>query len=447
MLMVVSMLAAVISGCKKKEAGSQDVGSSSKQGGYKGELTIMHFNTSEESEGNGGSDGFRTTLDQWCKDHPNIKLKQNVLAADDYKTQITTLAAAGDLPDIFFLQGCNTAAWAKQKQILDLTDSIKSSPYYDKYVKSYFTPFTTADGKIYGYPVLTGGTCTVVIYDSNAWKQAGFETFPKSWDDVEKASKFFKEQGKDTIAFGNGSKWQANSCFISTLGDRYTGPDWFKSIINKDGAKFTDEGFVNALRKTQYLFKDTNIFNADFNAIDNGEALEYYISGDAVSFIGGNWDVSYVYATLNGTELGKNTKFAALPQPNDAKFEPNSQNIGLGFSMAINSKLAENPDKMNAAIDLAQTVTGPDFSVYVAKNYALGGLTDPGEIDLSKFDQFTQDFYNWSYVDTTPCEIYDSYLTSSIWDIFNTDLQMMLNGDITPEEVAANVQKAYEKDY
>ena len=29
---------------------------------YAGELEIMHYSTSEESEGNGGSDGFRTVL-------------------------------------------------------------------------------------------------------------------------------------------------------------------------------------------------------------------------------------------------------------------------------------------------------------------------------------------------------------------------------------------------
>jgi ABC-type glycerol-3-phosphate transport system substrate-binding protein len=37
---------------------------------YKGELVLMHFSTSEESEGNGGSDGFRTTIAAWKEAHP-----------------------------------------------------------------------------------------------------------------------------------------------------------------------------------------------------------------------------------------------------------------------------------------------------------------------------------------------------------------------------------------
>ena len=206
---------------------------------YKGDLEIMHFSTSEESEGNGGSDGFRTVLAAWNEAHPDINLVENVLANAEYKTQVATLAAAGDLPDVFLLQGMNTKQWAEQGLIMDLTDTIKASPYYDSYEQNYFTPFKDGE-KIYGYPVLTGGTCTVVIYDKQMWKDAGFEEFPTTWEDVEKASEYFNEQGIDTIAFGNGGKWQANSCFLSTLGNRYTGPDWFQSLIDKSGAKFTD---------------------------------------------------------------------------------------------------------------------------------------------------------------------------------------------------------------
>ena len=415
---------------------------------YKGELEIMHYSTSEESEGNGGSDGFRTVLAAWDEAHPDITLNQNVLANAEYKTQIATLAAAGDLPDVFLLQGMNTKDWAKQGLVYDLTDAIKASPYYNDYVQNYFTPFTDGDS-IYGYPVLTGGTCTVVIYDKAMWKDAGFDAFPTTWEDVEKASEYFNEQGITTVAFGNGGKWQANSDFLSTLGNRYTGPDWFLSLINKGGAAFTDEAFVKALTEMQHLFTETSIFNEDFNAVTNEDAREYYISGDAAAFIGGNWDESCIWATLKESDEEKwnNMGFAVLPQPADATEAPTSQNIGLGYAVAISSKVAEDPDKLAAAIDLAQEITGPAFASYVAENYALGGLTKVGDVDLSSFDQITQDFYNYSYVDTEPCEIYDSYITNAVWDVLNTDLQTMMNGEMSPEDVAANAQKAYEENY
>lgn len=415
---------------------------------YTGDLEIMHYSTSEESEGNGGSDGFRTVLAAWDEAHPDINLVQNVLANAEYKTQIATLAAADDLPDVFLLQGMNSIDWAEQGLVYDLTDAIKSSPYYADYNEAYFAPFTVGDS-IYGYPALTGGTCTVVIYDKAMWAEAGYDAFPTTWAEVEEAEAYFDEQGIDTIAFGNGGKWQANSDFLSTLGNRYTGPDWFMSLVAKGGAAFTDEAFVKALTEMQRLFTETGIFNEDFNVVTNEDAREYYIAGDAAAFIGGNWDHSYIAATLleSDEEKWANMGVAVLPQPADATEAPNSQNIGLGYAVAISAKVAEDPDKLAAAIDLAQEITGPAFSTYVAENYALGGLTKAGDVDLSNFDQVTQDFYNWSYVDTETCEIYDSYITNAVWDVLNTDMQTMLNGEMTPEEVAANAQAAYEANY
>ncbi len=414
---------------------------------YEGELEIMHFSTEEESQGNGGSDGFRTMLAEWKTANPKITVVENVLANKDYKPQIQTLASANDLPDVFLLQGMNVKQWAADGLIMDMTQIIADSPYAADYDNAYFYPFTS-DGKIYGLPALTGGTCTVVVYDAAAWKEAGYDTFPSTWDDVFKAKDFFAGKGMDTVAFGNRDKWNANSCFISALGDRFTGPDWYKGMIEKTGSKFTDQTFVDALKATQDIFA-SGIFNADFNAITNEDAREYYIAGDAAAFIGGNWDVSYIGATLkeSNPDLYANSKFATLPQPAGANGSTNTQNIGLGYAIAINAKVAENPDKLAAAIDLVYKLTGPDFSNFVATNYALGGLTKVAGVDLSNFDQYIQDFYNWSYVDTTPCEIYDSYLVGAVWDVFNSDLQNLLNGDITPEEMAANAQAAYEANY
>lgn len=443
----------LLAGCGGGDADSayQDFGLSSAGNGdiaYTGELEIMHYSTSEESEGNGGSDGFRTVLSKWEEAHPGINLVQNVLANAEYKTQIATLAAADDLPDVFFLQGMNTIDWAKQGLIYDLTDDIQTSPYAEDYNEAYFNPFMFED-RIYGYPALTGGTCTVVIYDKAMWKDAGYDEFPDTWEEVEKAAGYFNAQGIIPVAFGNGGKWQANSCFLSTLGNRYTGPEWFLSLVSKEGAAFTDPEFVSALTEMQRLFTQTSIFNVDFNAVTNEDAREYYISGDAAAFIGGNWDESYIWATLNENDQEKfdHMGFAVLPQPADASKAPDSQNIGLGYAVAINAKLVDDPDKLAAAIDLAEYVTGPAFANYVTENYALGGLTRAADVDLGAFDQITQDFYNWSYVDTEKCEIYDSYITNAVWDVLNTDLQTMLNGDISPEEVAANAQAAYEANY
>jgi multiple sugar transport system substrate-binding protein/raffinose/stachyose/melibiose transport system substrate-binding protein len=454
-LIVLMLLLSLFSGCNSDSSddASQDTAEDETENtvevsdtdlAYSGELTLMHFSTSEESEGNGSSDAFRTVISSWDKAHPDIEVNQAVLANDDYKTQISTLAAADDLPDVFLLQGMHTIEWSEQELVMDLTDIIKDSPYYDNYDQELFYPFTNEE-KIYGFPVLTGGTCTVVVYDKALWEEAGFDSFPDNWNDVKKAMDYFNEQKIDTIAFGNGSKWQANSTFLSTLGNRFTGSDWFRSIIEKKGAKFTDDDFVEALTFTQDIFA-SGLFNKDFNTITNEDARELYIDGSAASLICGNWDVSYIKQNTvdDNTELYENTKFAVLPQPEGATGTANSHNLGIGYSVAINSNVEG--DKLDAAIDFAYESTGEPFAKYVGENYAESGLMKT-DLDLSSFDQFTQDFYNYSYVDNTTCDIYDSFISGAVWDVLNTDLQTMLNGEKTPEEVAENAQKAYEENY
>ena len=252
----------------------------------------------------------------------------------------------------------------------------------------------------------------------------------------------------DTIAFGNSGKWQANSCFISTVATLFTGTDWYQSIIDKGGASFTDQSFIDALAFTQDAFQ-SGVFNPDFNAVNNEDAREYYIAGDAAAFIGGNWDVSYIMATLLETDPERYDEigFAAFPSPAGATAISNAQNIGMGYGIAINAKLANDPEKLEAAIDLAYKLTGADFSNYVASNYALSGVAKVAGVDLSAFDQITQDFYNFSYVDTNAVEIYDSYVNGAVWDVFNTELQDLLNGDTTPESVGQKTQAAYEANY
>ncbi len=165
------------------------------------------------------------------------------------------------------------------------------------------------------------------------------------------------------------------------------------------------------------------------------------------AYICGNWDVSYIQASLKDSDLYNTTKFAVIPQSEGATASYKTHATGLGYAVAISPDVADDPDKLAAAVDLVYEVTGPAFAEYVAVNYALGGLTKVENVDLSGFDQFTRDFYNYNYVDNTPCEIYDSYISSAVWDVLNTDLQDMLNGDAKPEEVAANAQKAYEENY
>ena len=104
-VMAIALAAATVSSMMGASVASAATDVAQSDLAYKGDLEIMHYSTSEESEGNGGSDGFRTVLAAWNDAHPDIQLKRETfLQTQKYKTQIATLAAADNLPDVFLLQ-------------------------------------------------------------------------------------------------------------------------------------------------------------------------------------------------------------------------------------------------------------------------------------------------------------------------------------------------------
>ena len=414
---------------------------------YKGNLSICLYTASEDAEDYGGCDTANAVIEEWNEIHPDITIEKNIFTEDEYDQQITALAEENALPDIFLFSGVNTSDWAEKGLILDLTDYIRKSPYNNDYEGTYFIPFR-ADGKAYGYPALTCSTGTVVIYDKALWQEAGFESFPGTWKEVLTAAEYFNRQGIDTIAFGNADLQQAERSFFSVLGDRYTGSDWFRSLVENNGAAFTDSSFIKALDELQYLFTEEKIFNDDFNVVTNEQAREFYITGNAAAYIGSSSDEVYIWEALKEADPEKfeNMGFASLPQPIDASKSPTSQNMTLAYAFAVNPAISEDPDKLEAAVDLVQEATGPAFSSLAAENYALSGLTAPGDADISSFDRITQDFFKWSYIETEKCPTYDTYIDSNIWLTLAEDLKTLLSGELAPEEAAYDVQAVYKPD-
>lgn len=398
-------------------------------------LSYTHFFTQAEVDGgNAAAKVSRDLTAKWLEANPNVTMEQTELANADYKTKIATLAAANDLPDIFFLQGMEAANMISQGMVLDLTDVINGADWGSKVISSYLVPFQ-ADGKTYGIPVQADGTCTVMVYNAELWKAAGYDTFPETWDEVMKANEYFKSQGIDTVAFGDSENWQLGSCFLSAIGNRFTGEDWTQSIIKRDGkAKFTDPEFIAAAKFTQDLFASGTI-SPDFATINDKEATQLYIDGKAASYMAGNWNVDVIKATAD-PELVKNTKVAVYPQPAGATGAEKTHATGIGYSIAINSKL-EGAAK-EAAIDFVLSIAGLEYAEILAKDYAKNTCIDVGEVDLSKFDQLTVDMFN--YYSNPGCTIYDSYMDSKIAAVTGEAGMELINGAITPEDFAARHQ-------
>lgn len=419
--------------------GSQGSTSGSGTSEAKQEITISHYYIEEQRNQDADGDSFYAMLEKYQKAHPNVKITQTAMDQSDYATKIQAQAAVGEMPDVFLVKGSWFNNFVSNKLIAPLNEILDSYDKKDTYRDGIFDA-ATVDGKIYGLSTQFSVT-SLVFYNAKMWKDIGYDKFPDNWNDIYAAIQKFNAKGITPIALGNKDKWPAESCILSALGDRYTGTDWTKSIIKKDGtAKFTDTSFVNALDQLQKLSK-AKAFNADFNSIQNNPADEYYCSGKAATTIEGFWEIAYL--TENATpDVLKNTKIAILPPVDGGKGSADSTSGGCGWFMGMSNALTG--EKKKLVQDFLLSMYGYDYSEYVATEHGLPAPCNVKLDDVSKFPQLTQDYLK--LMETTKLTpIYDIQMEGSVIETMNSGIQQLMNGSKDAKTVAAAIQTEQDK--
>ncbi|GHT77079.1 sugar ABC transporter substrate-binding protein [Spirochaetia bacterium] len=425
-LAVLLVAAMILSACQGKKTAS---------GGDDGKVTLdlMHFQTIETISESTEVKGYHAMKDKFIAEHPDIKVNESILQQIDYQTKIMALAAADEMPDIFFTKGSWVQNFYDNGLMADLTGKINPADYRD----GVFLP-VTRNGKIYGSPIQLVMT-SLIFYNEKMFKDIGYDHFPATWAELVDANAKFKAKGMTTIALGNKDRWPYESCILSALGDRFTGNAWTQSIILNDGkAKFTDPELVTTLKYSQEM---ASMFNVNFNEINNNQADALYCTGKAASTIEGMWAIAYILTNADPDVLA-NTKIAILPQVPGQKGAANATSGGAGWAQSINAKLTG--AKLDAAVEYMKQTTGKEYSQFIMDD---SGLLGPIEVPVK--DKATLPALSQNYLDFTGTlsyvPVYDILMDGTVIDVMNSKLQELLAGTATPEAVAAAIQAEQDK--
>ena len=380
-------------------------------------------------------------LENYKKEHPNVTFNITRMNQSQAEEKIQTMAASDTLPDVFPLKGSLVNNYYENGLLYDMSAEVAASDGWNLVKQSLVDTFTR-DGKVLGVPYQFAAT-SLVFYNEQMWKDIGYDSFPTTWEELQKAADLFKEKGITCIAMGNAKQWNFESCWFSTFGDRFTGTDWTNNIIAMNGkAAFTDPEFVEALRQFQNQIYNTNLCNPDYNALTNDISDTIYLEGNAATCVNGYWFVGKVQ-NLATEEVRANTKIAVLPNFPGQKGEPNTASGGAGYSLAMSSKLSGAAAK--AAADYILGTAGRPYSDKYYSEYGTpGAFVYDGELDTSKFDQLALDYLEFCNT-TTFVPVYDTSMDGAIISVMNTDMQELTNGTMTPEKMAADCQKALEQ--
>ncbi len=412
-----------------------------KESSSSGTTTITYMNITARS--NVGSSAYATGLygaiDDYMAKHPNIKIVSESLDQTSYQTKIQALAAANDLPDIFDLKGSWVSIFANNGWAVDLAPWVNAdAKWKNGFTPGSFAPVIRGD-KIYGVPS-QGFITSIVFWNSALWQSIGYSDFPKTWPELLDAVQKFRANNIVPFVMGNLPNWPAESCWLSTLGDRLTGTAWTQSIIAKSGAKFTDPDFVAALKTFQDL-ATAGAFNKDINSLDVDPARQVYYDGKAAAFVDGSWSISAI-ASQAPADVKNATRVAILPSVPGGKGDPNTASGGPAWFNAMGASVKD-PARQNAVVDVIRAITDGRQTAITA---SLGGVVAYTDItfDSSKLPPLMVAF-NGLMKNVKPVPIYDAYMDAAVIQTMNVGLQSLLIGAVTPEALAEQIQAAEDK--
>jgi len=379
---------------------------------------------------------IRGQIEKFQKEHPEVELDAQAIPPDGYRQRLKTVAAANEMPDVFFAHAGTTI-----KEFFEGGFIQPINPVLDKYPdwKNNFTDGAfgplTFDNGIYAAPVNASVT-SILYYNKTLFEQNNVKV-PTTWDEMMTAVKTFKDKGITPIALGNKAAWLAQSSILSSLADRVTGTEWFLKAAKQDGAKFTDPEFVQALTYFKSL-SEAGAFQNGFNSIDNTQMEQYFVQGKAAMMIDGAWGITNMASSATKEQLDQ-VEVTVLPSVPGGKGDPNTLSGGAGGGFTLNKKLTGK--QLEAAQELIYTISGPEGMKLVAEanqivNYKV-------EVDKSKVSSLFIKAYDLTQkVKFTP--VYDAVLTSAGADAINVGLQdLLMKGK--PEDVAKKLQEAQAK--
>lgn len=430
---LILVLSIVLAGCGGSKNAANSGGKGDSGSGNK-ELTFMFRGGPDEQT------AYKNVVKKFEDDHPGVKVKIIVTAADQYATKLKAAITGNKMPDVFYFESGDLKAYVNSGILLNLT------PYLDKNEKvdlnniwKYGIDLYRYDGNmagqgdIYGMPKDVGPFA--LGYNKTMFEKEGIplpdKDKPMTWDEfVDINKKLTKDTNGDGKPDQYGSGFNVNWALQSFVWSN--GADWIDETKTK--VTIDDPKFAEAL---QY-FADLQNVHKVTPSIEDSQTLDTYqrwMKGEMGFFPVGPWDMS-TYETLP-------FDYDLIPYPAGSTGKSATWTGSLGIGVSSKSKAPEE------AVELVNYLTAsregmeqlvnakvqiPNL-IDMAKEWAKDTSTKPA--NKEEFLQIVED-----YGRVLP----GHYTYNAEWyNLFFTDIQPVLDGKITAEQYVKEEQPKMQK--
>lgn len=317
----------------------------------------------------------KDVIDEYEKEHTDIKIETEILNPDQYREKLKVLASSNELPDIGmtwsdgFIQ-----PYVEGGMLAPLDDVVEG----DADLKDAFIPGVkesyAVDGKTYGLPLELN--ISYVFYNKEIFKKYNLEA-PKTFEEYKNVVKTLADNGVVPATVGAKDGWPASFWFMY-LADRIGGSTILTDVI-KGKAKMDDPAIVKAAEEVQNLV-DMGGFVKGASALSNDDAKGYFMNEQAAMFLTATWELPNYTTSPDVTQEFKDKigyfKFPTYEGGKGTSINSYVGGPGVGLFVAKDSKV-QNEAK--------------DFVGYLVKRWGEKSVVDAGVIPATKVDTSSMD--------------------------------------------------------
>ena len=407
------------------------------EGVLSGKFSLFHFG---EKDGGGTSKAFWNAVEKFQAANPDVEIDFQFTDSDNYQEKLTALMAGDELPDVWLTKGDMLPTFADAGSIQAADQYIKEdAEWADSYVEGAFTD-TTYDDTAWGVPFQMQANC-IGVYNQAIFEECGIDGWPETWTELLEDCAKIKEAGYTPIAMGNKDQWLAESAVFNTYAYKYIDQDWFNSLANNEGAKFTDEKFVKALEGFQNI---AQYFNEDMNSINQDEMFALYYDKKAAMFFDGAWSVGTMIQNCPEDVLAT-THVGLMPAVEGESGTKYDTAAGAGWNYVINSRVEG--DDLKAVLAFLKAITTGEYADDALQQGFISAAKTSENADMSTLAPLFAEYYDLA-AQMNNCSIFDCVLPAEVGSgVLYADTQQLIAGSMTPEDMAADCQAALEANY
>ncbi len=365
--------------------------------------------------------------------NPNFTYEYELVSSDDLRQKVATLVASNDLPDMFVYEsGKPIVDLIDADQIVDIgamLEEIGSTSYVTPSATSLLQTLSGTDS-IYDLPL--GLNVEGFWYNKELFEQAGISEAPTTWDEFEEDLQKLSDAGIQPLACGASDKWGATR-LINAYTVRTLGSSALQDAADGN-AMYTDEGYVAAAAKIQE-WADKGYFGEGVNTVDMNTAGSMLMTGKAAIFYNGSWFTSNLNDTSANTAGEDGIGFFNIPEVDASVSAIDSYSMNCGNILCLSKAKEDEATKWfikyfvehigDEAMSTQGSIKGYTYTAEASD------MTAYTQLVLDEIDK-AQSAFTW----------YEATMSSEVSDAAQNNVQMLLSGEMTPEDYMQSIQDA-----